>query len=116
MKGLKPDLANAFEKDANERRKLQFWYLSRYNKEMRDWITENPEKVGKDFYQYSEQLKHQYWNTSIDEIKKLRLERESELAKPAEPKTVIMISPEGKRYNVPVEKKQLFIDNGYTEE
>lgn len=29
--------------------------------------------------------------------------------------TVIMISPDGRRYNVPIEKKQLFIDNGYKE-
>lgn len=72
MKGLKPDKAKLFEQEFNERRKLQFWFLSQYNKAMRDWITENPDKVGKDFYQYSEMLKHQYWNTSMDEIERRR--------------------------------------------
>jgi hypothetical protein len=75
MKGLEPDIAKLFESEANEKRKLQFWFLSRHNQELRDWITEHPEKVGKDFYQYSEQLKHQYWNATIEEIKKRKIER-----------------------------------------
>lgn len=69
------------------RRQLQFWYLSQYNKEMRDWITENPDKIGKDFYQFSESLKHDYWNTSINEVRRQKFEREEELAKPKEPAT-----------------------------
>ena len=99
-----------------EKRQLQFWYLSQYNKEMRDWITKNPDKIGKDFFQHSEQLKHQYWNSSIDDIKARKLEREAELAEPLKPESVIMVSPKGKRFNVPVEKKQLFIDNEFIEE
>jgi len=64
-----------------DKRQLQFWYLSQYNTELRQWIEDNPDKLGKEFYQFSEQLKHQYWNTSIEEIKALKLEREAELAK-----------------------------------
>lgn len=114
IKCLKPDIATLFQDEANKRRKLQFWYLSQYNKEMRDWITENPDKIGKDFFQFSEQLKHEYWNTSINEIEKRKLRRDVELAKPEKSETIIMLSPEGKKFSVPVEKKQLFIDNGYT--
>jgi len=62
-----------------DKRQLQFWYLSQYNKEVRDWITENPDKIGKDFFQHSEQLKHDYWNSSIEDIKAKKLEREEEL-------------------------------------
>jgi hypothetical protein len=69
VKGLEPDAASLFKSEVNEKRKLQFWYLSKYNQELRDWITKNPDKIGKDFYQYSEQLKHEYWNTSIEQIK-----------------------------------------------
>ena len=71
LKGL--DTTN--RDSANEDRQLQFDSLSRYNKEMRDWITANPEKIGKDFYQHSEQLKHDYWNTNIEELRARKAER-----------------------------------------
>jgi len=116
LKGLSPDAASLFQDEANKIRKLQFWYLSKYNQELRQWITDNPDKVGKDFFQYSEQLKHQYWNTSRADIEAKKLVREAGFGKPEKPKEVIMISSEGKRYRVPIKKKQVFIDNGFTEE
>ncbi len=72
IKGLNPDAASLFENVANERRQLQFWSLSRYNAELRQWIEENPDKLGKDFFQFSESLKHEYWNQSIEDLEKLR--------------------------------------------
>ena len=112
IKGLSPDAASLFQDEANETRQLQFWYLSKYNTELRDWVTENPDKLGKDFYQFSESLKHQYWNTSLEEIRKLK----ADINVPAvSPKTLLMTSPTGKKFEVPVGKKQLFLDNGYTE-
>lgn len=72
IKGLDPDVASLFQDEANERRQLQFWSLSRYNAELRQWIEENPDKLGKDFFQFSESLKHDYWNQSIEELRKLR--------------------------------------------
>lgn len=77
--GLAFDAAKLFEDTANEERQLQFWSLSRYNAELRQWITENPDKLGKDFFQFSESLKHQYWSRSIEEIRVLREKRESQL-------------------------------------
>ncbi len=81
IKGLSPDIAKAFEENANEERQLQFWSLSRYNAEIRQWLEENPDKLGKDFFQFSESLRHVYWNRSIDEIRALRLAREAEFNK-----------------------------------
>lgn len=81
IKGLDPDIAKAFEDNANEERQLQFWSLSRYNAEIRQWLEENPDKLGKDFFQFSESLRHVYWNRSIDEIRELRLAREAEFNK-----------------------------------
>ena len=81
MKGLDPDAADLFKNEANEVRELQFWSLSRYNAELRDWITENPDKLGKDFFQFSEALKHQYWNMSREDIETKRLEYEKKLVR-----------------------------------
>ena len=61
-----------FTSNINEERQLQFWAVSRYNAELRQWIQENPDKLGKDFFQFSESLKHDYWNRSIDDIRRLR--------------------------------------------
>ncbi len=76
--GLPFDAAKLFEDTANEERQLQFWSLSRYNAELREWIKENPDKLGKDFFQFSESLKHQYWSRSLEEIRKLRERTEGE--------------------------------------
>ena len=210
IKGLEPDAAKLFEQNANEERQLQFWSLSRYNAEMRQWIEDNPDKTGKEFFQTSEALLHTYWNQSIEELKVLRAERVAEVedqtradgtrkskgflgelnlpdgnvateysvgielngketeiptlvptltqdevnqmtnniipnnekipdaimnkaishakkrigegkspfkekGESAKVKSIIMFSPDGKRFTVPIEKKQLFIDNGYAE-
>ena len=80
IKGLSPDAAKLFEDTANEDRQLQYWSLSRYNAEMRQWIEDNPDKTGKDFFQQSEALLHDYWNQSIDELKILRAERVKKVA------------------------------------
>ena len=77
--GLPIDAAKLFEKTANEERQLQFWSLSRYNAEMRQWIEEHPDKIGKDFFQFSKSRKHVYWSQSIDDIRKLRERTQGEL-------------------------------------
>ncbi len=79
IKGLEPDVAKLFEDNANEERQLQFWSVSRYNAELRQWIEENPDKVGRDFFQFSEALKHEYWNKNIEDLRALKIERETEL-------------------------------------
>ncbi len=78
IKGLNPDAVTLFEDEANERRQVQFFALSRYNAEVRQWIEENPDKLGKDFFQFSESLKHDYWNKSIDDLRELRARTEAE--------------------------------------
>ena len=72
IKGLSPEAKDLFTNNANEERQLQFWAVSRYNAELRQWIQENPDKLGKDFFQFSESLKHDYWNRSIEDIRRLR--------------------------------------------
>jgi hypothetical protein len=37
---------------------------------LRDWVTGNPDKLGKDFFQFSESLKHVYWNKSRQDIQR----------------------------------------------
>ncbi len=78
VKGLAPDVAQFFINNETEKRQLQFWSLSRYDAELRQWIEENPDKLGKDFFQFSESLKHDYWNQSIDDLRKLRERTEGE--------------------------------------
>jgi len=76
MRGLKPDAAKLFESEANEIRQLQFWNLSLYNKDLRDWITENPDKLGREFAQYANQQKMIYWSKSIEDIRATKAEGE----------------------------------------
>ncbi len=78
IRGLAPDVAELFVNTQVEERQLQFWSLSRYDAEVRQWIEENPDKLGKDFFQFSESLKHDYWNKSIDDLRKLRERTEGE--------------------------------------
>lgn len=80
IRGLAPDVAEIFVNNAVEERQLQFWSLSRYDAEVRQWIEENPDKLGKDFSQFSKGLKHDYWNMSIDDLRKLRERTEGEFA------------------------------------
>ena len=79
VKGLSPDIADLFISKANEERQLQFWSLSRYNAELRQWIEDNPDKLGKEFFQFSESLKHDYWNRSIEDLEELRAGRETDI-------------------------------------
>lgn len=91
LKALLAVLKGKKRQEFMDKRKLQFWFLSQYNRELRDWIMENPDKIGKDFYQYAERLKHEYWNTSIEEIERLKnigefsYLPESEIMGPPEP-------------------------------
>ncbi len=78
VRGLAPDIAELFVNTQVEKRQLQFWSLSRYDAEVRQWIEDNPDKLGKDFFQFSESLKHDYWNKSIDDLRKLRERTEGE--------------------------------------
>lgn len=80
IKGLSPDAASLFQDNANEDRQLQFWSLSQYDAELRQWIEDNPNKLGKEFFQFEEQLKHQYWNKSIEDLRTSRVERGIELS------------------------------------
>ena len=81
---------------------------------MKEWIAENPDKLGKDFYQFSEQALHRYWGASKEDIEAKKLGRIQEVKTGA--KFIKMKSPKGKKWNVPIKEKQRFIDNGYTEE
>ncbi|MCK5610273.1 hypothetical protein KAR91_50840 [Candidatus Pacearchaeota archaeon] len=110
LRGKKQEIAKVFEDNANEDRQLQFFSLSRYNAELRTWIEENPTKVGKEFHQQAESLKHIYWDKSIDDIRAMKAAREDTF------KTVRMVSPDGKVFEAPVGEKQVFLDNGYTEQ
>jgi hypothetical protein len=85
IKGLKPDIAKAFEDNANEKRQLQFNNLAQYNAELRQWITENPDKIGKDFFQFSQSLKHDYWNRNIEDLRELRVSQNEGPAGPPAP-------------------------------
>lgn len=108
MKGLSPDAASLFQDTANENRQLQFFSLSRYNAELRQWIEENPDKLGKDFFQFSESLKHDYWNQSIEDLTKLRERVAGEFvaeeflrAHPLETKPVVTITTRAERDKLP---------------
>ncbi len=76
--GLEPDIADAFRDDANERRQLQFNNLAQYNFEARQWVADNPDKTGRDFFQFKESLKQVYWNKNIDELRALREKQSAE--------------------------------------
>lgn len=66
--------------EAIDNRKLQFWFLSQFNQELREYILANPDLDDKQRYQYAEMLKHQYWTTSQTEIEE-RL-KEARTARP----------------------------------
>jgi hypothetical protein len=68
--GMEVSAADIFKDEQNIIRQEQFFSLSQYNAEVRDWITENPDKLGKDFFQFSESLKHVYWNKSRQDIQR----------------------------------------------
>jgi hypothetical protein len=72
IKGKTPDAAKLFEDNANEIRQLQFNNLAQYNAEARQWVADNPDKSGKEFFQFKEGLKHEYWNKNIDDLRQLR--------------------------------------------
>ena len=80
MAGLSPDAALLFQDNFNEDRKLQFDYLAQYNQELKQWGDDNPDKTGKEFYQYADQLKHLYWNTSTEELRARKVERDRQSA------------------------------------
>jgi len=91
-------------------RQQEFWNLSKYNAEMRDWIEKNPDKLGKERFQQAESLLVTYKNRSIEDIKALREARKAELkgTKPDETpapdatpsvKAASAFDPEGKGYD-----------------
>ena len=63
-------------KAAQDKRKLQKWYLSRYNQDLYEWIADNPDKSSKDFYVYSKSLLHTYRQNSsnLNTIERLQNE------------------------------------------
>ncbi len=109
IKGLKPDVAKAFEDNAIEKRQLQFNNLTQYDNETREWIAANPDKVGKDFFQFSEALKHEYWNRNIDNLRELRKEQQAKGTAQTEVQDRITVGtqaeydalPSGTRYEDP---------------
>ena len=70
--GMAPDQADLFRNKANEIRQEQFFSLAQYNAETREWIDDpdNASKTKKDFFQFSEALKHVYWNKSREDIQR----------------------------------------------
>jgi hypothetical protein len=98
--GLKPEAANLFRDEANEIRQEQFFSLSQYNAELRDWIAENPDKIGKDFFQFSESLKHVYWNKSRQDIQENIVEaRKGEAEKESLPSLLPVQAPDKAAYD-----------------
>jgi hypothetical protein len=81
------------------------------------WIAEQGDKLKlSDIYPEGRRLAATYQITD-EEAERQETEIQAGLReKESKPKTVIMISPEGKRFNVPAGEKQRFIDNGFTEE
>ena len=63
-------------KAAQDKRKLQLWYLSRYNQDLAEWISANPDKSSKDFYIFSKSLLHTYRQSASDLDKIERLQNE----------------------------------------
>jgi hypothetical protein len=94
IKGLDPDASKLFEDNANEVRQLQFNNLTQYNAEARQWVADNPDKTGKDFFQFSEALKHEYWNKNIDDLRELRAKQNESLGEGVSP-PVLDIQIEG---------------------
>lgn len=77
--GAAPDAIDLFKDTTNETRQLQFWAVSRYNAELRQWIEDNPDKLGKDFFQFSESLKAEYRSRNLEDLELLRQLRETDL-------------------------------------
>lgn len=117
IKGLDPDPAKLFEQNFNKDRAKQFRALSNFNVELRDWIQNNPDKTGKEFFQFSRGLENQYRLAKEQDVT-IRQLRDAETLKELQAlpqlKTIIMISPDGKEFNVPLDKIQKFTDNGFT--
>lgn len=117
IKGLEPNVAKLFEQNFNKNRAKQFRELSNLNAELREWIEENPDKTGKEFFQFSRGLENQYklakeTDTTVEQIRNAEIIKE--LQSLPQLKTIIMISPDGKEFNVPLDKIQKFTDNGFT--
>ena len=74
-KGLSPNALSLFEDKTNDERHLQFWSVSQFAGDLRDWLARNPDKLGKDFYTYANARKHVYWNKSIADVRKSRLKQ-----------------------------------------
>ncbi|MDD5540641.1 MAG: hypothetical protein PHG61_08120 [Candidatus Marinimicrobia bacterium] len=62
------NLANLSDKGVEEA-KYRFHFLSLYEQGLRDWLAENPQASGKEFYQFAREQKVRYWNTSLEQIK-----------------------------------------------
>lgn len=65
-----------------EQAKYMLDFVNRYEDELRLWIAENPTKSGKEFYQFAQQKKYEYWNTSIDRMKERAERRKAGLPEP----------------------------------
>ena len=57
--------------DDIENVKYRMHYLSLYEQGLRDFIADNPTVSGKDLYLFAKEQKMRYWNTSIDEMKRI---------------------------------------------
>jgi len=93
-----------FDKDKTDEIKHRFNAVNLYETALREWITNNPEKSGKEFYTYAEGLKMQYWDKSQSEIEAMNNRRKEELKMPrpksraerdALPKGTRFIDPNG---------------------
>jgi hypothetical protein len=117
IRGLDPDPAKLFEQNFNKERAEQFRELSNFNAELRDWIEQNPDKTGKEFFVFSRGLENQYrlakqTDTTVAEIKADKTS--SELKEASRGATFRMIHPDGRVFDVPLDKVQKFTDNGFT--
>ncbi|HEG43645.1 MAG TPA: hypothetical protein ENH94_06315 [Phycisphaerales bacterium] len=81
--GMTPSAFSLLEVKTNEERHLQFWSVTQFAGDLRNWLAENPDKLGKEFYQYVAGRKHVYWNQSIADIRENRKRQEALLTREA---------------------------------
>ena len=100
------------KKMAQSERQIQLENWSQFNRSMKLWQAEKDDAVEGDYYIESRRKLPFYRSRVDEEVLSGKLPKEGKKTNNA---TVIMTSPDGKRYEVPIGKKQKFIDNGYTE-
>lgn len=75
------DFQAILEPGKAEEVKNRFNAVNLYERSLREWLTENPDKTGREFYMYAERLRYEYWNKTQDDIEELNRRRQRELTR-----------------------------------